>query len=117
MPMLRDGVLDGELGSDNKELDMDMKFRLATNDEGYKAKVESDIRNVDLKGLHFMPEEMAFSLGLNLEGELNADSTSALKVDFSNIILKDIGTRQLGDLNISFTGDTIRCTWTWTRVT
>lgn len=86
-------------------MDMDMKFHLAAEKDGYKAKLESDIRNVDLKGLHFMTEDLAFSLGLNLTGELNADSTSSLNVDFSNIILKDIGTRQLGDLNISFAGE------------
>lgn len=101
---IKDGVLDGILESGNKELDVDVKFRFATNDAGYKAKVEGDVRNVDLRGLHFMQEEMAFFLGLDLEGELNADSTSTLKADFSNIVLKDIGTRQLGDLNISFTG-------------
>lgn len=80
--ILKEGALNGELGSANEELDMDMKFHLAAEKDGYKAKLESDIRNVDLKGLHFMTEDLAFSLGLNLTGELNADSTSSLNVDF-----------------------------------
>ena len=103
--VLKEGVLNGALASGNKELDMDMKFQLTAGDKGYEAKIESDIRNADLKGLHFMPEELAFSLGLMLQGELNADSTSALKADFTDIVLKDVGTRQLGDLNISFAGE------------
>ncbi|WP_270488329.1 translocation/assembly module TamB domain-containing protein [Butyricimonas synergistica] len=102
---MKEGALNGELRSANKELDMDMKFHLVAEKDGYKAKLESDIRNVDLKGLHFMTEDLAFSLGLNLTGVLNADSTSSLNVDFSNIILKDTGTRQLGDLNLSFAGE------------
>lgn len=99
---LKEKILQGELLSDNPELDLGMKFRLWSDEKGYKANLDGDIRNVDLKGLHFMPEDLAFSLGLNINAELNADSTSSLKAGFSDIVLRDLATRKLGNLNIGF---------------
>lgn len=51
-----------------------------------------------------MSENMAFSLGLNVDAELKADSTSSLRADFSNIVLQDLATRKLGNLDITFSG-------------
>lgn len=102
---LKDGKLEGSITSGSEALDLDLKFNLITDNGGYKAKVASDIRNIDLKSLHFMPKDMAFSLGLAMEAQLNADSTSSMQADFSNIVLHDIATRQLGDLSISFSGE------------
>ncbi len=101
---LKDRELTGELVSDNPELDLGMKFRLGLDDNGYKIHVNGDIQQVDLKGLHFMPENMSFSFGLNVDAELKADSTSSLQADFSNIVLRDLATRKLGDLDITFSG-------------
>ena len=67
---MKDRELTGELVSDNPELDLGMKFRLGLDDNGYKIHVNGDIQQVDLKGLHFMPENMSFSFGLNVDAEL-----------------------------------------------
>lgn len=101
---LKDRELTGELLSDSQKLDLGMKFRLQADENVYKISLNGDIKNVDLKGLHFMPENMAFSLGLNIDAELKADSTSSLRADFSNIVLQDLVTRKLGDLDITFSG-------------
>lgn len=100
--LLKEKVLQGELLSGNQELDLGMKFRLWSDEKDYRANLSGDIRNVDLKGLHFTPEDLAFSLGLNVEVVLNADSTSSLQADFSNVVLRDLATRKLGNLNVSF---------------
>jgi len=99
---LKEKVLQGELLSDNRPLDLGMKFRLWSDEKDYKANLNGNIRNVDLKGLHFTPEDLAFSMGLNVDIVLNADSTSSLQADFSNIILQDPVTRKLGNLNVRF---------------
>ena len=79
---LKDRELAGELWSDNQELNLGMKFRLRADENACKINLNGDIKNVDLKGLHFMSENMAFSLGLNVDAELKADSTSSLRADF-----------------------------------
>ena len=101
---LKERELTGELWSDNQALNLGMKFRLWADENAYKINLNGDIKNVDLKGLHFMPENMAFSLGLNVDAELKADSTSSLQADFSNIVLQDLVTRKLGNLDIALSG-------------
>mgnify|MGYP005761365907 CR=1 FL=1 len=101
---LKNREVTGALLSDNQELDLGMKFRLWSDDNGYKINLNGDVKNVDLKGLHFIQRDMAFSLGLNVDAELKTDSTSSLRADFSNIVLRDIVTRKLGDLGVTFSG-------------
>lgn len=101
---LKDQILTGELSSDNRELDLGMKYRLWLGESGYKINLSGDVKNVDLKGLHFTSEDLAFSLGLDIDAMLNVDSTFSLQADFSKIMLQDLVTRELGDLNIAFSG-------------
>ena len=101
---LKDQELTGELWSGNQELDLGMKFRLRADENAYKISLNGDLENVDLKGLHFMPENMAFSLGLDVNAELKSDSTSSLQAVFSNIVLQDFATRKLGNLEVTFSG-------------
>lgn len=101
---LKDQELTGELWSGNQELDLGMKFRLRADENAYKISLNGDLENVDLKGLHFTPENMAFSLGLDVNAELKSDSTSSLQAVFSNIVLQDLATRKLGNLEVTFSG-------------
>ncbi|MDY5012677.1 MAG: translocation/assembly module TamB domain-containing protein [Butyricimonas virosa] len=101
---LKDQELTGELWSGNQELDLGMKFRLRADENAYKISLNGDLENVDLKGLHFTPENMAFSLGLDVNAELKSDSTSSLQAVFSNIVLQDFATRKLGNLEVTFSG-------------
>ena len=101
---LKDQELTGELWSGNQELDLGMKFRLRADENAYKISLNGDLENVDLKGLHFTPENMAFSLGLDVNAELKSDSTSSLQAVFSNIVLQDFATRKLGNLEVTSSG-------------
>lgn len=98
---LEDGTLNGELKSENKELDLDINFHLLADEEKYKVDLSGDVRNVDLMALHFSPSNLAFSLGIAVTGELNADSTASLQADFSNIVLQDKISRSLGNIGIT----------------
>ena len=83
---------------------MGMKFRLRADENAYKIRLKRDLENVDLKGLLYPPENMAFSLGLDVNAELKSDSTSSLQAVFSNIVLQDLATRKLGNLEVTFSG-------------
>ena len=94
------GELKGELSSGNEALDLDLAFEGKVTDEFYRGALEGDIRRVDLRALRFSADELAFALGMNIEGEWRMSGEAGLRTSLTDMNLNNGQEYQLGDLSL-----------------
>ncbi|PXZ43676.1 hypothetical protein DMB45_10090 [Sanguibacteroides justesenii] len=99
---LEAGKLEGKLQSPVEDMSLDLNFGLDSDRGDYRAVLDGEVHRVDLRELHFMPDELAFASSVHLDASLKTDGESSLQLQLSEIKLNQKGRKlNLGKFDLS----------------